>query len=162
MLDISVTTIDRNDDGRQFGANRRDQVGHLDKLEITMRIIAAAKPRRREETIEYRRQKLIANVEEQIELAQLAIQDKPLVLERKRGHSVTTVRPRIWWKDVGDDHIVTQIRYNKLPLRLDGRGTSIEVGRLKKLPTILRTVIRATKAGELDTAIRQAARKSRP
>jgi len=136
-------------------------MGQLDKLEVSKRVIAAARPRRRTNAPEYRRKKLIANIEEQIELAQLALHDKPLQLQRKRGHNLVKVRPRIWWEVAPDGHVFTQIRYNKVALNIAGRGTSIEVGPLKKLPTVYRTVIEAIKAGELDQAIDNAARKSR-
>lgn len=137
-------------------------MGHLDKLKVSKRVIAAARPRRKLETAEYRRSKLIANLEEQIELAQLALEDKPLQLKRKRGHEVVNVRPRIWWTRAPDGLVFTEIRYNKVALNIAGRGTSIEVGPLRKLPTVYRTVIKAVKAGELDKAIDNAARKSRP
>ncbi len=134
---------------------------HLDKLEISRRVIAAARPRHKGDTVEYRRDKLIAHLEEQIELAQLALDDKPLELKRKRGHDVVRVRPRLWWKVEPDGHVFTQIRYNKVPLNILGRGTSIEVGPLKKLPSVYKTVIKAVKAGELDISIENAAKKSR-
>lgn len=137
-------------------------MGHLDKLKISNRVLAAARPRHKVRTIEYRRKKLIANIEEQIELALLSLQDKPLELQRKRGHRLVTVRPRLWWKKVPEGHVFTEIRYNKVALNMAGRGTSIEVGSLKKLPEVYRTVIRAAKAGELDQAIQRAAEKSRP
>ncbi len=137
-------------------------MGYLDKLEISNRVVSAARPRRRLDTAEYRRRKLIANIEEQIELVALALEGKPLELSRKRGHGVARVRPRLWWKEVPDGSFYTQIRYNKVPLNLARRGTSIEAGSLKRLITVYRTVIRATAAGELDQAIRDAARKSRP
>ena len=136
-------------------------MAHLDKLTISRRVIAAARPRRKGDTVEYRRGKLIANIEEQIELALLAQQDKALELSRKRGHRVVKVRPRLWWKTAADGHVYTQIRYNKVPLNLRGRGTTIEVGSLKRLPLVYRTVIRAVKAGELDNAIENAAKRSR-
>ncbi len=137
-------------------------MGHLDKLKVSKRVIAAARPRRKADTTEYRREKLIASLEEQIELANLALQDKPLRLKRKRGHDVVTVRPRLWWRVEPDGLIFTEIRYNKVALNIAGRGNTIEVGPMKRLPTIYRTVIKATKAGELDRAIENAARKSRP
>lgn len=137
-------------------------MGQLDKLNISRRVIPAARARRRHDTPEYRRQKLIANIEEQIELAELAIQGRPLELKRKRGHGTVTVRPRLWWQAGPDGKVFTQIRYNKIPLNLAGRGTSIEVGKLKRLPVVFRTVIRAVKAGELDQPIDTAARQSRP
>jgi hypothetical protein len=137
-------------------------MAHLDKLKVSKRVIAAARPRRKIETPEYRRQKLIANIEEQIELAKLALQGKPPQLQRKRGHDVVSVRPRLWWRVEPDGLIFTEIRYNKVALNLAGRGNTIEVGPLKKLPAVYRTVIKAVKAGELDRAIENAARKSRP
>lgn len=136
-------------------------MAHLDKLKISKRVIAVGSPRRRMETDAYRRNKLVANVEEQIELAELALQKKPLELRRKRGHRVVAVRPRLWWKTEADDNVYTEIRYNKVPLNIGGRGTSIEAGALKSLPKVYRTVIRAIKAGELDRAIRNAILKSR-
>lgn len=136
-------------------------MGHLDKLNITNRVVPAAKPRRKMETVEYRREKLIANIEEQIELANLAVAGKPLVLNRKRGHQVKVVRPRLWWKASPEGTVYTEIRYNKVALNLAGRGISIAVKNLKALPAALRTVIRAVKAGELDGPILNAARKSR-
>ena len=137
-------------------------MGHLDKLKVSKRVIAAARPRRRSDTVEYRRKKIIANIEEQIELVHLAQQGSPLELKRKRGHRVVSVRPRLWWKVEPDGKVFTEIRYNKVALNLAGRGTSIEAGTLKKLPAVYRTVIKAIQAGELDQVIKNAARRSRP
>lgn len=135
-------------------------MGHLDKLKVSKRVILAARPRRKIDTNEYRRAKLVAHIEEQIELANLALQVKPLQLARKRGHTVVAVRPRLWWRAEPDGMVHTQIRYNKMPLNIGGRGTSIEVGPLSKLPAVYRTVIRAVKAGELDSAIQRAVRET--
>lgn len=137
-------------------------MGHLDKLKVSNRVIAAAHPRRKMETVEYRREKLIANIEEQIEIVQLALGDQPLQLKRKRGHNIVTVKPRLWWKGVPEGKVYTEIRFNKIALNIGGRGPSIEAGNLAKLPAIYRTVIRAVKSGELDNAIKNAVRKSRP
>jgi len=137
-------------------------MGHLDKLKVSRRVIPAAKPRRKADTPDYRRGKLIANIEEQIELVNLALQGKPAQLERKRGHRLVTVRPRLWWREEPDGKVFTEIRYNKIAVNIAGRGTSIEAGKLGRLPAIYRTVIKAVKAGELDQSIQAAARKSRP
>ena len=94
--------------------------------------------------------------------ASQALRGESLVLERKRGHRTAKVRPRLWWTETPEGQVYTQIRYNKVALNIGGRGTAIEVGSLKRLPVIYRTVIRAVKAGELDTAIQVAARRSRP
>ena len=137
-------------------------MGHLDKLEVSNRVIVAARPRRKIDTDEYRRKKLIANIEEQIELVGLSLKDKPLQLERKRGHGVVTVRPRLWWKVMDDGTALTQIRYNKVALNIAGRGTTIEAGSLKDLVEAYHTVIRAVLDGELDPAIETAAFRSQP
>jgi hypothetical protein len=80
-----------------------------------------------------------------------------LQLKRKRGRQVVTVRPRLWWKVEPDGHVATQVRYNKVALKVKNGGTTIEVGPLKKLPATYRKLIRAVKAGELDSAIAVAA-----
>jgi hypothetical protein len=133
-------------------------MGHLDKLKISNRTIPVARPRHKAETVEHRRNKLIANIEEQVELAQMVLQDRPPELQRKRGHTVVKVRPRLWWKVDSDGNVLAQILYNKITLDLARRGTTIEVGPLKKLPAVYRTVIKAIKAGELDRSIENAAR----
>ena len=127
-------------------------MGFLEELEVSNRIIAA-RPRRKTDTVGYRREKLIANIEEQIELANLALSKKPTVLRRKRGHSIVDVKPRIWWKTATESGVFTQIRFNRVALNIDGRGTSIEVSALKHLPAVYRTVIKAVEAGELDLAM---------
>lgn len=128
-------------------------MGYLDELEISRRVINAARPRRSADTAEYRRAKLVANLEEQLELSQRALVGEPLELKRKRGRKVVTVRPRLWWKVEPDGHVATQVRYNKVPLKLKRGATTVEVGPLKRLPATYRKLIRAVKAGELDSAI---------
>ena len=127
-------------------------MGFLSNLKISNQIIAA-RPRRKTDTIDYRRKKLIANIEEQIDLANLALQEKPMTIRRKRGHDIVDVKPRIWWRIAAEGKVTTQIRFNRMALSIDGRGTSIEVDTFKELPTIYRTVIKAVEAGELDRAM---------
>jgi hypothetical protein len=126
---------------------------HLDKLDISRRVIVSARARRKSDATDYRRKKLIAHLEEQIELVNLALNGQPPELARKRGHQEVKVRPRLWWYQGDDGHVATVIRYNNINLNLGGRGTTIEVGALRKLPGVYRTVIRAVKAGELDRTI---------
>jgi hypothetical protein len=140
---------------------RKETMGHLDKLKISNRVLTSARPRHRTDTVEHRRRKLIANVEEQIELAVLALEGEPLELLRKRGHRVVKVRPRLWWKEAPDGVVQSKVRYNKEALTLARSGSTIEVPSLRKLPAAYRAVIRAVKAGELDQAIEGAVRKAR-
>jgi hypothetical protein len=130
----------------------------LDKLKVTRRVIVSARSRQRSDTLAYRRKKLIASLQEQIELAEMALEGKPLILTRKRGHEEVSVRPRLWWHQDDDGHVGTVVRYNNVNLNLGRRGTTIEVGPLRKLPGIYRTVINAVEAGELDRTIAAARR----
>ena len=83
-------------------------------------------------------------------------------LSRKRGHAIITVKPPIWWGVESDGMVFTQIRCNKITLNLDGQGPAIRVGKLRRLPSVYRIVIKAVKAGELDLALKNASRDSRP
>jgi hypothetical protein len=129
---------------------------HLDKLTISRRVIVSARTRRKTDKVEYRRRKLIAHLEEQIELAHLALDGLSPELIRKRGHDEVKVRPRLWWSVDDDGHVGTVVRYNNVNLNLGGRGATIEVGPLRRLPGVYRTVIRAVEAGELDRTIEAA------
>lgn len=139
-----------------------EKLNYLDQLTISSRVAPVAQRPRKQKTIEYKRSKLIANIEEQIELANLALTGKPLVIKRKRGRRVREVKPRLWWEVVEDDEVVTEIRYNKVALNLAGLGTSIEVSSLESLPSAFNIVIKAIEAGELDQAIENASKKSQP
>lgn len=136
------------------------EMAHLDKLNITNRMIDAARRRKKVDTVEYRRAKLVANIEEQIELVNLALNNQPLELHRKRGHKIQKVRPRVWWTQEENGKVYTQIRYNKIALNLAGRGIAIEAGTMKNLRKVFQTVIKAVQAGELDRVVENAARKS--
>jgi hypothetical protein len=136
-------------------------MGHLDKLTISRRVLKPRPPRRSEnDRIEHYRDKLIANLEEQIELAEKVIADKPPTIKRRRGSKVRSVRPRLWWHEDAAGHVASYIFHNRIALTLKGGGRTIEVGPLRKLPATYRKVIAATRAGELDAALRSAARHS--
>jgi hypothetical protein len=136
-------------------------MGHLDKLDISNRVIVSTNRLKKFETVEYRREKLIANIEEQIELVNLKLLNKPIELNRKRGHQVITVRPRLWWRITPDGEVYSEFRYNKISLNLAAKGRTISVKSLKRLPAAYRVVISAIRAGELDDAIDNASRKSK-
>ena len=137
---------------------KRGSMSHLDKLTITRRVLKPRPSRHRKPSLEHYRDKLIANLEEQIELARKTIAGEPAVIKRRRGSEVRAVRPRLWWSEGEDGHVGSYILYNRTALALKGRGRTIEVGRLRNLPGVYRTVIAAARAGELDTALIAAAR----
>jgi hypothetical protein len=136
-------------------------MSHLDKLTISRRVLKPRPPRRSEkDRIAHYRDKLIANLEEQIELAEKVIAGKPPSIKRRRGSEVRAVRPRLWWHEDETGHVASYIFHNRIALTLKGGGRTIEVGPLRKLPATYRKVIAATRAGELDAALRNAARRS--
>jgi len=135
-------------------------MGHLDSLTFSRRVLQPRPSRRSVDRTAHYRDKLIANLEEQIELAQKVIAGKPPTIKRRRGREVRTVHPRLWWHEDENGHVGTYIFHNRIALALEGRGRTIEVGRLRKLPATYRKVIAATRAGELDAALRRAARSS--
>ena len=137
-------------------------MAHLDKLNISPRVLARRPRRQQTDSVEHRREKLINHLEEQIQLVELARKGSQLALNRRRGASVKTVRPRLWWEIDGEGRTVTQIYYNRRPLKLRGNSSTIETKDLKGLAAAYRTVIRAVKAGELDNAIANAREQARP
>jgi hypothetical protein len=134
-------------------------LSYLEELVVTNRAISTAKPRRKRNLRDHRRSKMIASLEEQIELANLAVKGMPLELPRKRGHQLKTVRPRIWWQVDPAGIVHASALLNKVPINIEGRGTTIEVGSLIELPKVFKTLIKAVEAGELDQAMDVAARK---
>lgn len=135
-------------------------MSHLSKLEISRRVLKPRPARRDKPTIEHYRDKLIANLEEQRELALNVLDGKPAVIKRRRGRDVREVRPRLWWYEDVDGHVGTYVFHNRTALKLGPGGRTIEVGPLRRLPTVYRTVIAAVRAGELDNSLRDAARRS--
>ncbi|MEO1545099.1 MAG: hypothetical protein AAFR75_13950 [Pseudomonadota bacterium] len=133
----------------------------MDKLTVSRRVINVGKRRRNaNNTVEYRREKLIANIEEQIELARMSLDREPVQLKSKRGHAIVTVKPRLWWTTEEAGSVLTEIRYNNIPLKITSQGSTIEVGKLARLRGVCQTVIKAVRAGELDQSIQSASWRS--
>lgn len=138
-------------------------MAHLDNLKISRRALGTRKSRRKAPLIEHSRTKLIANIEEQIQLAKLKIEGKPLELQRRRGRGIVTVRPKLWWEVAANGHVGTYILFNKIAINLGSGGQTIEVGPLKNLPKAYKTVIKAVRAGELDGELTKIAKgRKRP
>jgi hypothetical protein len=135
-------------------------MAHLDKLEISRRVLKPRPSRRNKPPIEHYRDKLIDNLEEQIEMAQKTIAGEPVAIKRRRGREVREVRPRLWWYQDPDGHVGTYVFHNRTALKLNGVGPTIEVGPLRKLPSVFRKVIAAVRAGELDQALSAVARRT--
>jgi len=138
-------------------------MGVLDKLKI----VALTKPVKG--TVEQeRRKKLVGQLTEQLKLAEAALGG--VTYQRTNaawdtdaaGNRYRVQRPvklRQWWT-VGDGGAVQfGVRYGAVPLQLQPGKTAVEVAKLADLPLVIKTLLQAVEAGELDTAMALRLRK---
>jgi hypothetical protein len=141
----------------------RANMGVLDKLKI----VALAKPVRG--TVEQeRRKKLAGQLTEQLKLAEAALGG--VAYQRTKaawdtdadGNRHRVQRPvklRQWWT-VGDGGAVQfGVRYGAVPLQMQPGKTAVEVAKLADLPLVIKTLMQAVEAGELDAAMALRLRK---
>jgi hypothetical protein len=109
-----------------------------------------------------RREKLVERIAEQIALSK----DSSYVrVERKRRpsedgsvHLVEVPKPIApWFRESPDGGITLQVRYGFRALELEKGKAGIAVPSREKLVDVLNTLISATRAGELDEVLAQAA-----
>ena len=142
---------------------REANMGVLDKLKI----VALAKQVKG--TVEQeRRKKLAEQLTEQLKLAEAALGG--MTYQRTKaawdtdaaGNRYRVQRPvklRQWWT-VGDAATVQfGVRYGALPLQLQPGKTAVEVAKLADLPAVIKTLLQAVEAGELDAAMALRLRK---
>lgn len=140
-----------------------------------MSMLKNLKVSKRERTIQVdprvaARAKLVERLEEQIKLAG-AIVGEPYtptatrwVTDPSTGERVkkeVEIKPRKWfWSEM--DKYYLAVRYANKPLALHGKGkgTTIEVGKLKDLVPTLELIRDAAAAGEVDEAISAVAKRS--
>ena len=142
---------------------REANMGVLDKLKI----VALAKQVKG--TVEQeRRKKLAEQLTEQLKLAEAALggttyqRTKAAWETDAEGHRYRLQRPvklRQWWT-VGDGGAVQfGVRYGAMPLQLQPGKNAVEVAKLTDLPAVIKTLLQAVDAGELDAAMALRLRK---
>jgi hypothetical protein len=142
---------------------REANMGVLDKLKI----VALAKQVKG--TVEQeRRKKLVRQLTEQLKLAEAALggvayqRTKAAWDTDAEGHRYRVQRPvklRQWWT-VGDGGAVQfGVRYGAVPLQMQPGKTAVEVAKLADLPVVIKTLLQAVEAGELDAAMALRLRK---
>lgn len=114
---------------------------------------------------EIRRNKLIAALELQLELARAAVEGRTHTVTKTgwgkdaEGNRVRIQREKrlsqAWFKDgVTPDSISMVVRYGAKPVELGKGGKrALSVPNLAALPDVIATVIEAVRAGELDAGI---------
>lgn len=115
------------------------------------------------------REKMLEAVGEQVELANAFVENKPLVVKRKRTVQLedgTTkkqdveTKGRPWFFEAVDGSYAINLRYGNRPVSLNDKGhCAVMVEAKDKIADMLRTLGEAIKEGELDKFILQAAQR---
>ena len=141
---------------------REANMGVLDKLKI----VALAKQVKG--TVEQeRRKKLAGQLTEQLKLAEAALggvayqRTKAAWETDAEGHRYRVQRPvtlRQWWTVADGGVAQFGVRYGAVPLQLQPGKAAVEVAKLADLPVVIKTLLQAVEAGELDAAVAAAMR----
>ena len=133
-------------------------MSYLSKLTVTQ----LKKPQSLSPT-EQRRAKLVAKLEEQLELSKAQAEGRRFVVTKPSwtrddaGNKQRVQRERVvkpwWWQD--GEGLCLVVRYGARILEINKGKRAITVNTPAMLPGALNTLIAATKAGELDGAIEQ-------
>ena len=136
---------------------REANMGVLDKLKI----VALAKQVKG--TVEQeRRKKLAEQLTEQLKLAEAALggvayqRTKAAWDTDAEGHRYRVQRPvtlRQWWTVADGGVAQFGVRYGAVPLQLQPGKAAVEVAKLADLPVVIKTLLQAVEAGELDAAV---------
>ena len=132
-------------------------MGVLDKLKI----VALAKQVKG--TVEQeRRKKLAEQLTEQLKLAEAALggmayqRTKAAWETDAEGNRYRVQRPvklRHWWTVADGGVAQFGVRYGAVPLQLQPGKAAVEVAKLADLPVVIKTLLQAVEAGELDAAV---------
>ena len=136
---------------------REANMGVLDKLKI----VALAKQVKG--TVEQeRRKKLAEQLTEQLKLAEAALggvayqRTKAAWETDAEGNRYRVQRPvklRHWWTVADGGVAQFGVRYGAVPLQLQPGKAAVEAAKLADLPVVIKTLMQAVEAGELDTAV---------
>jgi hypothetical protein len=136
----------------------------------TLKLTAQQKPTQMT-AVQQRRNKLAKRIWEQMELAraqQAGTQFTPTkfrsIVDRETGlrKQIETIkRVKAWWFVTESGKLTMTVRYGTKVLELAKGKQAVEVGAQKDLVSVLEVIKTAVLAGELDTAIENAASKLR-
>lgn len=141
-------------------------MGALEKLKL---VAFAAK--RKKSAADERRDKMTAQLTEQLKLVVAALgglpyERKKIIWEtdaqgnRQRVEANTRVRP--WWQDGDNGTVQFVLRYGARPLEVRTGMAAVEVAKIADLPALIKTLMQAVDQGELDTQLAMAAVSRKP
>ncbi len=127
-----------------------------------LKVVAAKRPEQ-QPTIVKRRNKLVSQLHDQLELAQAEFEGREYLKARLR-HVKNTVtgeyteamvskKPRAWYWTADDGKIYLNIRYGTRVLELAKGKSAIEIGERKQLVPTIEALKQAVAAGEIDTQL---------
>jgi hypothetical protein len=135
---------------------------HLSKFKLV-----AVAQKQVQSKAEHRRAKLIEKLEDQLAMAEALIKGENFrKFKQVWGHNEHGDRIRLdrekrirawYWMNAAGCYF--SVFYGSRVIKLEGDNTAITVGSREKLPEIIRAVIEAVKAGELDKNIEEVADK---
>ena len=120
--------------------------------------------------VQFRRNKLSLRVQEQIALAQAAVEQRTYTKQRHRSvkdssgfrNTITTqVRVKQWWWTQDNGKLALSIRYGSKIIALSPKCNAVECSTLTDVVAALTTIKAAVDAGELDAQIAAASEKLR-
>ena len=120
--------------------------------------------------VQFRRNKLSLRVQEQIALAQAAVEQRTYTKQRHRRvkdssgfrNTITTqVRVKQWWWTQDNGKLALSIRYGSKIIALSPKCNAVECSTLTDVVAALTTIKAAVDAGELDAQIAAASEKLR-
>ena len=116
---------------------------------------------------QFRRNKLIGKLQEQMSLAEAELGGKPykrmrsVIAPNAEGEPVRIQRPvrlKQWWSKNASGNIILTVRYGAKSLVISNGMSAIEVGMLEDLPGVIGTVIKAVDVGEFDAELASVAK----
>jgi len=119
---------------------------------------------------QYRRNKLMGRIDEQIDLAQATLEQRIYVKQRHRSVKdeqgirstvATQVRVKQWWFEQEGGKFALFIRYGSKIIALSAKSNAVECAALTDVLQALKVVKAAVEAGELDAQITAASEKLR-
>lgn len=114
---------------------------------------------------EFRRNKLVAHLQEQRDIAIADAEGREHTVMRRRWELTETgekkrvevsKRLKRWWTVDAEGRVVLVVRWGSKLLELQGDKAAVVVGDKAKLVPILDKLVQAARAGELDAAVEKA------
>ncbi|ESW60653.1 MAG: hypothetical protein Q27BPR15_10685 [Rhodobacter sp. CACIA14H1] len=141
-------------------------MGTLEKLKLV-----ALAPKRKKSATDERRDKMVSQLTEQLKVVEAALGGPAYVRKKivwetdgegNRKRVEADARLRQWWQEQENGTVQFAVRYGTKPLEMRTGLAAVEVAKLADLPAMIKTLIAAVQAGELDTQMAMAAVGRKP